>query len=217
MAAAVGAQDTSCACFLAGWHATAGALHCTRERKSKTCMSAPKRQPAAGLCGAGGRRMNDLRGPAVALGCGPWAVGRGLWTVGRGLARPLARSARAARAARAARGQLGLVALSRTTPLPSPPHFMGRHGACASANSIFTYLPGTTPLLLFAPSASRPPTVKPQSRQNTHHPSQPCLADLFGDPRLLLKWGPAMRAAVLLHFGFDLLSRGLTLASACCQ
>lgn len=56
-----------------------------------------------------------------AVGCGPWAVGRGLWTVGRGLARPPARSARAARAARAARGQLGLVALSRTTPLPSPP------------------------------------------------------------------------------------------------
>lgn len=89
MAAAVGAQDTSCACFLAGWHATAGALHCTRERKSKTCMSAPKRQPAAGLCGAGGRRMNDLRGPAVALGCGPWAVGCGLWAVGSP-ARPLA-------------------------------------------------------------------------------------------------------------------------------
>lgn len=144
-----------------------------------------------------------------------WAVGRGLWAVGCGLARPPARSARAARAARAARGQLGLVALSRTTPLPPPPI----HGSpwCLRLCKLNLHLPGTTPSLLFAPSASRPPTVKPQSRQNTHHPSQPCLADLFGDPRLLLKWGPAMRAAVLLHSGFDLLSRGLTLASACCQ
>ena len=73
MALAGALLDHSCACFLAGWLARDGgrgggggdALH---DQESKTCMSPPKRQPAAGLCGAGGRCMNDLRGPAVALG-----------------------------------------------------------------------------------------------------------------------------------------------------
>lgn len=188
MAAAVGAQDTSCACFLAGWHATAGALHCTRERKSKTCMSAPKRQPAAGLCGAGGRRMNDLRGPAVALGCGPWAVGRGLWTVGRGLARPPARSARAARAARAARGQLGLVALSRTTPLPSPPPF---HGSpwCLRLCKLNLHLPTWNYPIVVVCSQRVPSANRKTAIPSKHAPSVPTL---FSRP----VWRPSPAAQV---------------------